>query len=59
MVIKEGDYLNIGPNMLWTSNYSTYVGNMISWLSFQNFVRQILTNPSNILSENVFIMSAV
>ena len=31
----------LGPNILWTSNYGTgivFVGNMLSWLSFHNFV---------------------
>ena len=31
----------LGPSMHWTSNYGTgtvFIGNMLSWLSFHNFV---------------------
>ena len=31
----------LGPNIYWTSNYGTgivFIGNMLSWLSFHNFV---------------------
>ena len=31
----------LGPNTHWTSNYGTgivFIGNMLSWLSFHNFV---------------------
>ena len=33
--------LDLGPNIHWTSNYGTgivFIGNMLSWLSFHNFV---------------------
>ena len=33
--------LQLGPNIHWTSNYGTgivFIGNMLSWLSFHNFV---------------------
>ena len=33
--------LELGPNIHWTSNYGTgivFIGNMLSWLSFHNFV---------------------
>ena len=32
---------HLGPNIHWTSNYGTgivFTGNMLSWLSFHNFV---------------------
>ena len=32
---------DLGPNIHWTSNYGTgivFIGNMLSWLSFHNFV---------------------
>ena len=34
-------YRELGPNIHWTSNYCTgivFIGNMLSWLSFHNFV---------------------
>ena len=34
-------YFELGPNIHWTSNYGTgivFIGNMLSWLSFHNFV---------------------
>ena len=33
--------LDLGPNIHWTSNYGiciVFIGNMLSWLSFHNFV---------------------
>ena len=33
--------VHLGPNIHWTSNYGTgivFIGNMLSWLSFHNFV---------------------
>ena len=32
---------SLGPNIHWSSNYGTgivFIGNMLSWLSFHNFV---------------------
>ena len=34
-------YLLLGPNIQWTGNYGTgivFIGNMLSWLNFHNFV---------------------
>ena len=33
--------IELGPNIHWTSSYGTgivFIGNMLSWLSFHNFV---------------------
>ena len=38
--ISESDLI-LGPNIHWTSNYGTgivFIGNILSWLSFHNFV---------------------
>ena len=42
--IPTTEYLSawqLGPNIHWTTNYGTgivFIGNMLSWLSFHNFV---------------------
>ena len=36
-----GWLIRLGPNIYWTTNYGTgivFIGNMLSWLSFHNFV---------------------
>ena len=39
--LPEKGRKELGPNIHWTSNYGTgivFIGNMLSWLSFHNFV---------------------
>ena len=40
-LLDNNDMLSLGPSIHWTSNYATgivFIGNMLSWLSFHNFV---------------------
>ena len=50
-------YFALGPNMHWTSNYGTgivFIGNMLSWLSFHNFVWWSLNAHISIISPNIW-----
>ena len=44
LISSQNQMLWLGPNTCihWTSNYSTgivFIGNMLSWLGFHNFVQ--------------------
>ena len=40
-LVQRQSIITLGPNINWTSNYGTgivFIGNLLSWLSFHNFV---------------------
>ena len=46
----------LGPNIHWTSNYGTgivFIGNMLSWLSFHNFVWWNLNAHISVIFPNI------
>ena len=48
---------NLGPNIHWTSNYGTgivFIGKMVTWLSFHNFVWWSLNAHISIISPNIW-----
>ena len=47
----------LGPNIHWTSKYGTgivFIGNMLSWLSFHNFVWWSLNAHISVISPNIW-----